>query len=603
MDQSNRDYSELTQSRLRIIVSAGFFLYFAVMSFKEDTSLSVAILAVHLVMALLIFVAVRKNTPSQSIRINGAIFIDFFVISALFYTSGPIGAVMYPLYLWMIFANGMRYGSFAMLYATTISVIGFLLAAENNAYWSRLDELVGALAGGIVILVAAFYKIVSTYYTLNNELEERVRNRTKEINNLLHYNTVSGLKNKYSLQKDLGTQSKKYAVIVDIKDFSLLNDIYGDSEGDNILAKTAEKLKSICPESAELYHVYDDKFLYLSNNKIDVISHFDNFYLSNKIDDNIKIEVTVATMNAHEESFTGIIEKMKMALIYAKKHHLNQVDYHHEMNVKEASRKFLYWKSELKDAIAEDRMIPVFQPIVDRSGQIIKYEALMRLRQRDGKLVSPFFFLDVAQKSGLYNRLTKIMLEKTVAAMRHSHKQFSVNLSYRDIANPETTQFLLDICSEKSIAHNLVFEIVESEDIQDYDILVNFTAAFKKLGVKVAIDDFGSGYSNYQNIVKIEPDYIKIDGSLIKQICVDENSANIVNSIIVLSSSLSTKTIAEFISSEEIAQKTLAMGIDEFQGFYYYEPLLFSDMMKIEEKDAASSVQQKRSTEIEKILF
>jgi EAL domain-containing protein (putative c-di-GMP-specific phosphodiesterase class I) len=120
--------------------------------------------------------------------------------------------------------------------------------------------------------------------------------------------------------------------------------------------------------------------------------------------------------------------------------------------------------------------------------------------------------------------------------------------------------------------NRLVFEILESENLSDYDFLEEFVLKYKKLGCKIAIDDFGSGYSNFIRIIRLKPDYLKIDGSLIKNIDKDNNSYEIVKSIIAFSKTLKIKTIAEYVHSEEIFNLLLELDVDEFQGYYFGKP-------------------------------
>lgn len=149
-----------------------------------------------------------------------------------------------------------------------------------------------------------------------------------------------------------------------------------------------------------------------------------------------------------------------------------------------------------------------------------------------------------------------------------------MNLSFKDILNYEFIDYL-DNALEKlkfEDRNRLVFEILESENLSDYDFLEEFVLKYKKLGVKIAIDDFGSGYSNFIRIIRLKPDYLKIDGSLIKNIDKDNNSYEIVKSIIAFSKTLNIRTIAEYVHSEEIFNLLLELDVDEFQGYYFGKP-------------------------------
>lgn len=155
-----------------------------------------------------------------------------------------------------------------------------------------------------------------------------------------------------------------------------------------------------------------------------------------------------------------------------------------------------------------------------------------------------------------------------------TQKNITINLSFKDILNYEFIDYLDNVLEKLKFEdrNRLVFEILESENLSDYDFLEEFVLKYKKLGVKIAIDDFGSGYSNFIRIIRLKPDYLKIDGSLIKNIDKDNNSYEIVKSIIAFSKTLNIKTIAEYVHSEEIFNLLLELDVDEFQGYYFGKP-------------------------------
>ena len=155
-----------------------------------------------------------------------------------------------------------------------------------------------------------------------------------------------------------------------------------------------------------------------------------------------------------------------------------------------------------------------------------------------------------------------------------TQKNITINLSFKDILNYEFIDYLNNALEKLKFEdrNRLVFEILESENLSDYDFLEEFVLKYKKLGIKIAIDDFGSGYSNFIRIIRLKPDYLKIDGSLIKNIDKDNNSYEIVKSIIAFSKTLNIKTIAEYVHSEEIFNLLLELGVDEFQGYYFGKP-------------------------------
>ncbi|MDX4013285.1 EAL domain-containing protein, partial [Aliarcobacter skirrowii] len=123
-----------------------------------------------------------------------------------------------------------------------------------------------------------------------------------------------------------------------------------------------------------------------------------------------------------------------------------------------------------------------------------------------------------------------------------------------------------------NISKKLVIELVESESIVDYKIAIEFIKRVKSKGCKIAIDDFGSGYSNFEYLVKLEADYIKIDGSLIKNIVTQKESFAVVSTIVNFAKQMEIKTIAEFVENEEIYKIIKNIGVDFSQGYYFTQP-------------------------------
>lgn len=231
------------------------------------------------------------------------------------------------------------------------------------------------------------------------------------------------------------------------------------------------------------------------------------------------------------------------------------------------------WAVRIKNALNDDRIVPFYQAIYNtKTKKIEKYECLVRLIGKDGKVYSPFYFLDIAKKSRQYLLITKKVIEKSFEYFKDKDFEFSINLTFEDIIDKNMREFILKKLHEYNIGHKVVFEIVESEEIVDFDEINEFIANVRELGCKIAIDDFGSGYSNFAYLIKLKADYIKIDGSLIKDFITDTNYFNIVKTILEFAKLQNIKTVAEFVSQKEILEKVTRMGIDYAQGFYIHEP-------------------------------
>ena len=228
----------------------------------------------------------------------------------------------------------------------------------------------------------------------------------------------------------------------------------------------------------------------------------------------------------------------------------------------------------VKKAIEEDRVIPYFQPIYDNKlGEITKYETLVRLVDEDGEIISPFFFLDAAKNGNYYLQITSIMLEKVFAIFKYVDSEVAVNLSYLDMASTMVMDKLFTLLKQNpDTARRMTLELLEDEAMKNDVVFEEFIQKVRKYGVKIAIDDFGSGYSSFQRIMRIVPDFVKIDGSIIKNIMTDHKSQVLTNVINTFSQSLNIKTVAEFVSNEEIFRKVQEFGIDYAQGYFIAEP-------------------------------
>jgi cyclic diguanylate phosphodiesterase len=148
----------------------------------------------------------------------------------------------------------------------------------------------------------------------------------------------------------------------------------------------------------------------------------------------------------------------------------------------------------------------------------------------------------------------------------------SVNLSGRDMTDGDVSAFIIERLNRYKIASRVIFEILEDENIENIERIGAFIERVRRMGAKIAIDDFGSGYSNFSYILKLKPDYIKIDGSIIKNIDSSEDSRAIASAIIAFANQLDITVIAEFVHSKEVFDTCVRLGVDEFQGFYLGEP-------------------------------
>lgn len=413
---------------------------------------------------------------------------------------------------------------------------------------------------------------------LNLTLEEKVDEKTKELEKKYHTDELTGLKNRSKLLIDLSGKKYDKLAIIDIKSFNDINDFYGNTIGDLVLKDFSKFLDSYCDQNGlNSYRVYSDIFAIVDNQKskdefIDTIKALQKIIHNQCLlyeEGNIYLVVTMG-LALREES---LFEKAEMALHYAKKNKKMFQIYNETLNMYKAIKENIVWTKRIKEAISDNRIVPFFQPIVNnRSGTICKYEALIRMLGEDGEIITPYYFLDIAKKAGLYKELTIIMLDKIFEATNKTNCEISINLDIQDIESQEIRELIVEKLEKANNPKKFVFEIVESEGIEDFDEVEKFIREIKKYGSKIAIDDFGTGYSNFNYLMKLNVDYIKIDGSIIKNIHRDKSAEVITKTIVAFANELGIETVAEFVAEEEIYSKISELNVDYSQGYYFSEP-------------------------------
>ncbi len=227
----------------------------------------------------------------------------------------------------------------------------------------------------------------------------------------------------------------------------------------------------------------------------------------------------------------------------------------------------------LIDNIKEKTVTPYFQGIFATEDSTVpyKFESLMRLVDSEGSILSPAVFMEKSKEYRLYTQLMSQMIDKVFDVMLKDDVSMSLNLSYVDINNTELCNKLINKIKKTKIGKRLTIEIVESEQIQDYDMVNELIFTLKKHGVKIAIDDFGSGFANFDTIVNLDIDYVKLDGSLVSKIH-ETKYKIILESMVKICQDLGVKTVAEFISDESIMEAATSIGVDYLQGFHLHQP-------------------------------
>jgi PAS domain S-box-containing protein len=417
------------------------------------------------------------------------------------------------------------------------------------------------------------------YMAIRHEITELIDQR-EVLEKIATTVSLTNLGNRYKLIKDIESVKNPSIAILDIERFSEINDLYGDTFGDMVIKEVGNTIQNLIQNKAtkKLYRLQADVFaiLNISLKKVDFIKNIDD--IIKKIEDTTyKVdgeEVMVQITSSISFEKNNLFITADMAMKGAKKKRTNLLVYNKELNLDSQYENNIKWTNKLRHAIESDKLVPYYQAIVNnKTGKWEKYESLVRMIDEDEKVITPFLFLEIAKRTKYYETLTKTVIKKSFDTFKNSDKEFSINLTIKDIMNLDMQEYIFDLLQSYNIGKQLVFEIVESEGIEEYEDVLKFIDNVKKQGCKIAIDDFGSGYSNFNYLLKLQADYIKIDGSLIKNIDTDINAKVLVKTIVNFAKELNILTIAEYVENSTIYEIVKEIGIDYSQGYFFSQPI------------------------------
>ncbi len=406
----------------------------------------------------------------------------------------------------------------------------------------------------------------------------------------LYSDNLTHLKNRNALLRDMKKkQGMTTLALLDIDNFSVLNDLYGEENGDTILIQFTQELQKVFKKPEyNIYRVGADKFIVLACNDSVLTTDLEN--LSKKFttymdhfeivlpEDSINISFTIGIASCDDgrgyDYVQRIVQKAKKQFI--------QILTYDETNVLEKNdyKENIKWIKKLKNGLESGNFQPYFQPIVDATTQqIYKYEALVRYIEDDGTEIPPYKFLPIAKKAKLYPVIIKVMLQSVVDVIKDKKIRVAVNVSFEDIINKDTRNFITEVLSNNLEEAKLIdFEILESEEIEDFELVKDFITNIKQYGCNIGVDDFGAGYSNFNMLEALNIDFVKIDGSLIKDIDTLPKQALIVETISIFCQKLGVKTVAEYVCSQNIYETTRDLNIDYMQGYYFSKPISKSEL-------------------------
>jgi diguanylate cyclase (GGDEF)-like protein len=232
---------------------------------------------------------------------------------------------------------------------------------------------------------------------------------------------------------------------------------------------------------------------------------------------------------------------------------------------------------EVVAALNEKRLVFAYQPIIDaRTRQVKHHECLLRMIRPDGTIVAAGQFIPAAEQLGLVRLVDRHALEMTVACLHENPTaSLAVNVSGTTAGDPSWLQsFVTYVRANQKVAKRIIVELTETAALNDFEESARFVSNLREMGCKVAIDDFGAGYTSFRNLQMLHVDMVKIDGSYVKGLVQSPDNQIFVRTLIDLAKNFNLKTVAEWVGSDEEAALLESFGVDYFQGFHFGEPVL-----------------------------
>ncbi len=590
--KSQRDYKffqKLSQSTfIKITAILGFIISFSIFIYKlfkyDPAGIYLSLISSLFFFIIFIFSLFFKNPEIISSII--LLFSGTMLIGEILHKSDIdfylLFVFCFPIIVYFIHGikNGLIWNIiFLLLFSTLFALIKTGYVA--NVGYSQ-DFIFLTLLVLIVLNILTFFNAY------------RHQNIEKQMEKQIYFDRLTELPNRLKMIEDLEKNKNNLLCIINVDDFKEINDIFGCSIGDEALVFLKDKLLDFIDQSTQtLYKLNGDEFALIANSTDEEIEKIKRLIYNinsdlqvNKFiqgDEDIILRVSAGISDRSKSDNENVLSTADIALKDAKKSSIGVIEYNQDiLKTKDNYHHNITSLNIISSAIQCDRLFPYYQPILDNNtDKIDKYECLVRISDSIGQIYIPIKFLNIAKKSRLYPKITRIMLKKSVDRFKNTEYEFSINLSIEDFFNPYTIQFITLMLEEnREICKNINFEIIESEGIENYTVFANFIKYIKKYGCKISIDDFGSGYSNFDHFLNLNVDYLKIDGSLIKNLDKDKNARIAVENIVKLAKELGIKTIAEYVHSKKIFEIVKDINIDYSQGYYigYPSPVIQEEL-------------------------
>lgn len=489
---------------------------------------------------------------------------------------------------------------------------------EKGLWWSKLTFLLGLICFTLVklklittwsnelatleiLLVLVVYVLLFILsYVGEKQHEYYLVKFIKRIN----FDYITELPNRVVLLKSIDSYKEDFFIILRILNFNDLISLFGYELSDAIISFAGRQVKNLKSEfKIDAFKLLSSDFgiMFLENTNCKSDLQLRLRKMLNRLesktmkweDKDINLIYGFGVCKVGEQSFDKILSNADRALKEGLDNNLRLSFYNDSAFEQKRCLDSMLKFSRLIEGKNSKNLLAVFQPIVNTNSEEIEwYEALVRVKNGD-KFESVYSYLDIAKSTGIYPYISEFILESACKFINMTGCGVSINISVIDILNPNFYKLLEELAFKKyKCSSKLILEIVETEDMLDHSKIIKFINKAKDLGIKTAMDDFGSGYSNLVNIINLPFDIIKIDGELIKDINTDFSAFAMLESIVLYCKTTGKKIVAEYVETKEILNKVRELEIDYSQGYFFAKP---SDLNSILELSTEEEFLMERS--------
>ena len=376
-------------------------------------------------------------------------------------------------------------------------------------------------------------------------------------------------------------------MMIDLDGFKKINDIYGHDSGDLQLREAADRMRDVVPPSSIIARLGGDEFgvcMMFEPEYPESVDHIAEDIVESlsrpvPIGDSaqtITASIGISRPDHDCDSIDMLMRRADIALYAAKKNGGNGYSwFENGMEVELRSRDSL--EGDIRAAIPNDEFVPFFEQQIDlNTGELVGFEMLARWVSPMRGLISPDYFIPVAEETGMIGDLSLNIVRKAMWEAKNWDPKLSIsiNISPVQLRDPWLAQKILKILVETGFpASRLEVEITESSLFQNLGLAQSIVGSLKNQGIRIALDDFGTGYSSLAHLRALPFDQIKIDRSFVSSMLENAESAAIVNAIASLGASLQVPITAEGIEDEQIVAKLRSLGCSKGQGWLYGQPL------------------------------